>query len=655
MRKHSELKPGQFIFPLFAICFLLTTAWGQTENMKLTNLGPQVMVARLSAAMFVRTDSGREMVYAVVSGRPARLVGYDLPSGKLSVDLTLTDIPAARFVAQSSDGWLYIAGSDGGYLSRHRPGSHHIESLGRPIASEFYLFDVVAGKGGEVFGATYPGCRIFRFHPEDGFRDMGGAMVTGEQYARNIALHRKTEKLYVGVGAHTHLIEFDLQTGSKRELLPPPYRAKAGFVKFVRILEDEHHGDKLLATVENETLIFDLPSGQLKGTMKPFNIRSAVRSADGSRLFYTTSSGLFSGDFSNPIMHRKQLARIGDALAMTWNGRNELMLITKDRKLVTYDPRNDKTSAVELEVPVQPITIRLTQFGADGRIWCTGFPMGPNVAYDPATGETETCEGLHQAESITSHGSDIYLGIYPGGKIYRHDTTRPWDIARGNPRRIADIEGQDRPFGAVSVPEHNKMVFGTVPDYGKLGGALVQYDAQSDALEVFPQVMPDLSIVSLTYADGIVVGGTSIRGGLGISPTQSEAKLFGWDPVHRRKLFELTPVEGASVITFLMPGPDGNVWGVAEGTLFLFDCNRREVVERHQLFEGYRGPRWIDTRMVLHPDGHVYATANNKLFKIDGETRAITKLMDDASWLSMDDEGRLYFARNEVEWWMYEP
>jgi len=565
-------------------------------------------------------------------------------------------IHGARFITVASDGWLYIAGSDGGYFARHLPGSQSVEVLGRPISSETYLFDVVPGNDGEVLGATYPGCRVFRYHPADGFSVVGeGPIAEGENYARNIAYHRSTQKLYVGVGSHTHLIEYDMRRKAKRELLPEQYLNKPGFVTHVRVLEDNRNGDKLFVNVEGKTLIYDLTHGRLEAETEFFDIESAILSLKGDCLFYTKKAGLFSRDLSDPNIKPKKIAPVANALAMFWSKDKGLYVLSKNQTLVRYDPESGQVTSTVLDVPLQAINIRLTQAGPDGRIWCTGYPMGPNSAYDPVSKRTEIYEGLTQAESMTVQDNNIYFGIYPHGRIYRLDTTKPWNLAAGNPSRIADIPGQDRPFGGVSLPEYHKMYFGTVPAYGKLGGALVEYDVDKEKVEIFTDVVHDLSIVSLAYADGVVVGGTSVKGGMGIAPAAHEAKLFGWDPVSKKKLFELVPLDSARSITCLITGPDGNIWGVADGTLFVFDPAERKIVSRQLLFKDYNGMRWIDTRLVVHPSGDVYGTGNNELFRVDASTFEVTKLLKDASWLSMDKKGRLYFSRSDTDLWSYEP
>jgi hypothetical protein len=268
----------------------------------------------------------------------------------------------------------------------------------------------------------------------------------------------------------------------------------------------------------------------------------------------------------------------------------------------------------------------------------------------------EQYPGLHQTEGMTVNGKNIYFGIYPKAILYVYNTEKPWDLKAKNPRLIKKIEGQDRPFATLSLPESDKILFGTVPDYGKLGGTLVEYDLKTDSVTVFDNIINKQSVVSLVHAGSYVLAGTSISGGLGIQPSEPEAKLFGWDPEKRTILFESVPVPGAMGITGLTRTNDGNIWGMAEGTLFVFDPVKKEVISRKQVFPvTTRGTHlWRSAFLVAHPNGTVYMSVNNILYGIDPKTLDIKKLADGVALINMDSKGHIYFKRG-TNLWRYEP
>ena len=177
-------------------------------------------------------------------------------------------------------------------------------------------------------------------------------------------------------------------------------------------------------------------------------------------------------------------------------------------------------------------------------------------------------------------------------------------------------------------------------------------------MDTHRNVVADQSVVSLAYADGIIVGGSSVSGGLGIEPKATEGKLFLWDPKTNEKAFETSPVAGAKLVTGLIVGPDKNIWGVADGTLFIFDVSKRQVIFTKPLFPPKASARhagWRDAAMLLHPDGNIYGTVSDKLFRLDPTTRNVTVLRDDnAQLIAIDNDGRLYF-KDVADLWQYTP
>src|SRR4029077_8606740 len=132
---------------------------------------------------------------------------------------------------------------------------------------------------------------------------------------------------------------------------------------------------------------------------------------------------------------------------------------------------------------------------------------------------------------------------------------------------IGKIEKQSRPFGALGVEELKKVYWGTVPEYGYLGGGIASYDPATEKLEFYDKIIHDQSIMTMAYNQGLLVGGSSVWGGLGIPPSQKYAHLFLWDPNAKKVVFDIVPVAGAPSVTWVINGPDGNVWGLADGTL----------------------------------------------------------------------------------------
>ncbi|MNE34022.1 hypothetical protein D3C80_1277230 [compost metagenome] len=310
-----------------------------------------------------------------------------------------------------------------------------------------------------------------------------------------------------------------------------------------------------------------------------------------------------------------------------------------------------------MNIPPLPIQIQTTAAGPDGKVWTSGYPIGSNGLYNPVTGTTVNYNGLPQAESISFQGDQVFFGIYGGAKIYRYNSNNPWSMTSANPKLIGSVTGQDRPFGNVSIPTLGKMFFGTVPGYGILGGSLIEYNSSDDKIISYANIVLDQSIVSLNYANSIVIGGTSVWGGLGIQPTQTQAKLFGWNPVTKIKTFEIIPVTGAKAVTALMQGPNGKIWGMADGTLFIFDPVTGLIDSTHDLFQVSQATKnatvWRNASMVMHPTGRIFGLAYGELFELDPITKAKTAISTGGGvCLTLGINGELYFQRG-INLWSY--
>ena len=182
---------------------------------------------------------------------------------------------------------------------------------------------------------------------------------------------------------------------------------------------------------------------------------------------------------------------------------------------------------------------------------------------DPKTGETKEFHGLHQTEGMARLGTDLFFGIYPGGKIYKLDTREEFDLKKNNPQHLISIKNQSRPFTNLTVG--SKILFGTIPDYGQLGGAITEYDSLTKKFITYYDVIKNQSPTALVNRNGTIWGGTSISGGLGVAPTEKEARLFTWNMVTKKVDFETVPIPGNISVTALINGPDQNLWGFSDG------------------------------------------------------------------------------------------
>jgi hypothetical protein len=640
---------------LFTLCSISLSA--QNTDARLINLGPQIKAAMIQGSIFIEDSKGKSLIYTVVRGNPAHLVAFKAENHELILDQPLPGTDGAWDMEISSDGWLFIPGAKG-TLYKHFPGSTTVENLGIVLPGETTVWNIAAGRNGEIFGATYPGCRVFRYHPNDGFSDLGkGPLIEGESYVRSLVYYEKTGRLFAGVGSHAGLVELDPKTGAKFSLLPEEYKNKE-FVYSLEIMKGVPGGDRMLTLITNGsfTLVYNLQTRKFEYQIDEMDLKAVSQPDHNNRFYYTYRSGLYSRDISLPQQAPvKHAENVGSANAMRIVNK-KLFILNSDAEYLVLDLLTNNMSRNQLNVPGQPIAIQSIMKGPDGRIWSGGYLAGGHAAYDPKTNTTTSYPGLHQTEGMTVKDQFIYFGIYPKGLMYEYDTRKNWDIKASNPKFLGQVADQSRPFAVLNDVESGNIFFGMVPEYGMLGGSLISYDTREAKLKSHGVLVKDQSIVSLTYANRLVWAGTTVSGGLGIMPTTQEAKLISWDVEKEIILDEFIPVPGAKAITSMIIGPDQNIWGMASGTLFVFDPIAKKVLRSRQIYQAgvLRSHVWRDAFLVLHPSGRIYGTGSNQLFSIDPKTLDYEMIEKPASLIAMDEMGRIYFHRS-AELWRYDP
>lgn len=78
-------------------------------------------------------------------------------------------------ITTATDGSIYITGDQSIY--RYVIGGTSISNLGTVLPREKSVWVLVLGENGEVFGGTFPVGKVFRYHPNKGFTDIGKGSI----------------------------------------------------------------------------------------------------------------------------------------------------------------------------------------------------------------------------------------------------------------------------------------------------------------------------------------------------------------------------------------------------------------------------------------------------------------------------------------------
>lgn len=626
------------------------------------NLGIQVYNNYVMRAVF-GNENGRDVAYMVQVGDPAQLVVVDIQTEETLKAIDLPGATGAWGMAVATDGRVYLGSYGTASLYRYDPSTDTIVNLGDPAegtaSQTTQFFELTPGLDGKIYGGVYPSGSVFEYDPVQGFTNFGNP-VPGQIYPRSVAYDKEENILYVGGGGtKNYLIRHDLNTDQKTNIMPAQYNLTSTYD--LNIV-----GDKLFLKMDPgyKMIVLDKGTGAVIKDDELIHSRGVSEPHEG-KVYFTYGGILKSYDLSTnevkeiytgseKINFVSNVIGWGAALIDDPNYPGPTLIGVAGNasaKVIKYNLELGTLKQAVMPLPKQPIDLHITGQGPNGKIYAGGFLPGGMGIYDPGTG-LSTNNSIGQTEGMTSIGDKMYFGTYPGANIFEYDTTKPWRSSGTNRtvNKLFDLKTehlQDRPFAMLGA--ENKLFIGTVPDYGKLGGAFSVYDPATHDLSVHTQIVPNQSIVSLAYKNGKIYAGSSIRGGLGSTPTESEAKLLVWDIAKGVKEKELVPVPGKGAITSLIEGPDGNIWGFAMGTLFIYDPSSGEVVYQDEKFPE-AGGQWRDASLLIGKDGLVYGTMSGKLFSIHPEDKKLTIMRNQAAWLSRDHMGNLYFVTGNELW-----
>jgi hypothetical protein len=616
--------------------------------MTLQYIGEPLSAVQLSTAAYGKEEGGYR-IYTTTSGKPCKLYVIDPQTGVCLHDHEVTGSNHSWGMCVAKDGCVYIGGD--GYLHRYNPKTTEVENLGVAIQGETYLWRVAADDDGNVYGGTYPGGKVFQYNISAGtFRDYG-SMVMGESYARSLDVG-PNNKVYVGMGSQeAAVIELDTLTGDRRKLSLPKDLAQNKFVYDLDVV-----GTKLFARfVDSKTLlVYDLQREEcIDRIEQAAGLDVSPPSAD-DKVYLIRDNVLYTYDLNTLKLTPTPMTIKTGARDFGWMELNEPDFPGKSLVSVfsggywVYNPQTQKHKTVKVQLEGQPVAIQSLASGDDGRIYIGGYFAGGFAYFDPSTQYLSDCRGFGQSENMMYFKDKLYLGVYTGANIYRYDPQEPWASGM-NPTHLFALEAhlQDRPFSFTKT--ESKLVIGTVPTYGQLGGALTLYDPETDAHETYRNVVPDQSPISLAYHNGLIYGGTSVWGGLGVPPKEKHGKLFIWDTRTKETVWEGIPVEGEKAVAALTFDGNGDLWGLTSGQLFKFETESKRFVNVFDYFEPLRWEElthfWRGGFLTFDSEGFLYGNCMGTLFRFDIAKEELTVLERNVSLFARDSNGDIYVAR----------
>ncbi len=179
----------------FALLILLTCAstiaGAETKSAGYESLGIPVRKGGLMGCIVGPNGKGGEALYFNFNQLSGLLflVQVDPDSGEAR-QFNAPEGPGAWALLAGPDLKIYLGTWDGALVLRFDPSQPDkgLEIVGKPSASEDYLWQFDTGKDGRIYSCTYPNAKLVSFDPKTGAMEDHGRMHPTEMYARSLAV-----------------------------------------------------------------------------------------------------------------------------------------------------------------------------------------------------------------------------------------------------------------------------------------------------------------------------------------------------------------------------------------------------------------------------------------------------------------------------------
>ncbi|MEV6151660.1 hypothetical protein AB0L53_15070 [Nonomuraea sp. NPDC052129] len=517
--------------------------------------------------------------YVVERGpKPPVLAEIDLATRKVVRSVTLPDGPAAGeaeggWATAVSGGKIYVGTYPVPDLYSFDPATGEVKRLYSFGKNGGFVWSLTSAPDGTLYAGTYPDGKVWEYVPSTGAVRNFGVLAPGERYVRAIAAD--ADHVYAGLLDKAQLMSIDRATGTATRLATGP-------TGFGAVAE---HGDRVYAA-SGGTLIdvrkdgTDLRQPALaEGSLDMLTVVAdgtvyATTRPDGAVYRYRTGDAAFTkiADPPSPGDETRRLQLLDD---------NTLFGVSGSGGMWWLDLRTGKSEFVDLVEAGIPAGAERPQsmLLVPNRALYIGGHFSMEVR-DLRTGAKRRFRLPGEPKDLVRRGNKIYAAMYPSGQILSIDIRT--DQVRGLGYLGHD---QQRPWDIEYDPLTDKLLVASAPLGAKLSGALSVVDPDTGKMDVYVDVIPGQSLMSLSLGAGVVYLGGDVLGGGGTPPVKTSASVAAFDLRKRKVIWQVDPV--ANFRTFQdIKVHRGLLYGVYKrdsGAWIALDLATKKVVSQGKL------------------------------------------------------------------------
>lgn len=363
------------------------------------------------------------------------------------------------------------------------------------IESEEYIWNLVLGSDGNVYGGTWPGDRLVQYCPDTHtLNDMGKVTAEpGNNYARMVYGDVPGKLIISSQFDVKRVTSYDIATKTfDRNYTKRPCNVFMMTSQFVCTSDD-----KALEFLDANT------GAKLIEEEIPFkNWETFAQKYD----FVKQAVALYHKDAKNRMVKR---FGVGFSCVATYMSNGD-MIGVQGQEMFRIKKGETEPHFVDIDCESPEAFIHEIITAADGKIWgASSFGM-TIFSYDPKTGNYEN------TRSITTAGGEVYGMVAYNNKIYStaycwgehvvYDPTKPWQGRENiNPKMVKSLYPQFiRPYTRSHVDKNGFIWTGWLSDYGTRGLAISKWNTKDDTVEVFENIVAQTGIYGMAVTDNYV-------------------------------------------------------------------------------------------------------------------------------------------------------
>ncbi|MEN6314315.1 MAG: hypothetical protein ABFD25_08730 [Clostridiaceae bacterium] len=479
---------------------------------------------------------------------------------------------------------------------------------------ETYIWNLVMGSDGKVYGGTWPGGVMLQYDIEGHTLKNLGRMSDVEEnmYVREVYSGVPGYVLFSCGTAEQHLGAWNIETGERMRIGKSGAKISEITDEYIRTVNGdkfEYYDAKTFKDIE-KTDVKEDKAGIGKAKLIPSGSRFVVELADGS------------------------LAGV--------KGQEYFII---DRDCIKPELKR---------IPVEAPATQILTITSDerGRIWGSSAFGQTIFSYNPPDNTyintPSVCESGGEVYGMRFTGNRLFMSSYAGGDHVVYDPSKPWDqINNANPQTLKSVAPEFiRPTGRSIIGPDGAFWTGWSAKYGIYGGCLSRVDTGTLLVEAWNDPVPGQQIAWLAADDRYIFFITNGEAS-GRKTKVERFHMVKWDPYGRSIVKDILLPDG------IVPGMISTVQNctlvVAGEKILVFEKDAMNYVDTIAL------PEKCNVLTVLS-DSEVLVFCDTKLFLIGMPKTEIIyrgELPGHVLSAAVTPEGDVYFAHKEHLYKLY--